>query len=98
MTYTVIIRPEAESDLADAYDWYQRQREGLGHEYLLCVEAALEAISRSPLQYATVHGEVRRALVRRFPYGVFYLIEGTTVVVTAVFHCRRDPSGWRDRG
>jgi len=44
-----------------------------------------------------VHGEVRRALVRRFPYGVFYVVEGQALLVLAVAHVRRQPAYWLAR-
>ena len=68
----MIIRPEAEADLANARDWYERQRAGLGAEFLLCVEEVLERIGRTPEMYMVVHHDVRRALTRRFPYAVYY--------------------------
>ena len=97
VNHPLIIRPEAENDLTAAYGWYEGQREGLGLEYLLCVEAVVGAIGRHPLAHPLVHRNVRRALVRRFPYGVFCFLDDTTVVVVAVFHCRRDPSSWQER-
>jgi toxin ParE1/3/4 len=54
-------------------------------------------IQANPNQYPVVHRNVRRALVRRFPYGVFYVVEGQRIVVLAVFHGSRDPSQWKSR-
>jgi plasmid stabilization system protein ParE len=61
-------------------------------EFLACIEAALSSISRNPELHSAVHDEVRRALVRRFPYGVFYIVEQERIVVLAVFHGHRDPT------
>jgi hypothetical protein len=58
-----------------AFSWYEAQRPGLGTEFLRTVEAALAGIARHPAMYAAVRGRVRRALLRRFPYGVFYVEE-----------------------
>ncbi len=69
----VIIRPEAESDTNDAYQWYEAQRKGLGEDFLLCIEEALSRASRNPAIYSVVHKEVRRVLIHRFPFGVFSL-------------------------
>jgi hypothetical protein len=49
------------------------------------------------MQYQVVHREVRRAIPRRFPYGVFYRIDGAEVLVFAVVDLHRDPSIWQDR-
>ena len=87
----VVFRPEAERELADAYAWYEEQRPGLGEEFLACVEAALAQARRNPRLYQPVHRNVRRVLTRRFPYGIFYLVEEQRLVIVAVFHGRRDP-------
>ena len=97
MTYALLIRPEAEDDLRQAYGWYEQQRLGLGRDFLLCIEATLGAVQDNALQFPVVHKQVRRALVRRFPCAVFYVITDSTVHVLAVFHCRRHPRSWRQR-
>ena len=93
----MIIRPEAEADLVNARDWYERQRGGLGAEFLLCVEEVLERIGRTPEMHAVVYEGVRRALTRRFPYVVYYRMEGNEVVVLGIFHTSRDPREWQSR-
>lgn len=97
MKRTLIIRPEAERDLAEAHDWYESKVTGLGSDFLLRIEAALSSILRTPEIYPLVHKNVRRALIRRFPYGVFYLVEEAKIVVIAVMHARRDPETSRSR-
>jgi plasmid stabilization system protein ParE len=91
------ILPEAERELAEAYRWYEQRRRGLGEEFLLHVEAVLSKIRRNPGMYPEVHGRVQRALVRRFPYGVFYIVEADAAVVLAVMHASRRPGRWRRR-
>lgn len=93
----LIIRPEAEADLATAFDWYDGQIAGLGAEFLLTVEAVLGSIQRNPRQYPVIHHQTRRALTRRFPFAVFYIAEPHTVVVLAILHARRDPHTWQHR-
>ena len=93
----MIIRPEAEADLANARSWYERQRVGLGAEFLLCVEEVLERIDRTPEMYRVVYHDIRRALTRRFPYAVYYRIAGQAVVVLGILHTRRDPHEWQSR-
>ncbi|MEE8169365.1 MAG: type II toxin-antitoxin system RelE/ParE family toxin [Phycisphaerae bacterium] len=97
MTHQIRFRPEAEQELADALDWYESQRLGLGDELVLCVEQALDRIVENPEHFPVVHGSIRRALMRRFPYGVHYVMQGDDIVVLAVFHARRDPQAWRER-
>lgn len=57
--------------MAEAFDWYEERRDGLGHEFLAEVQATLSRIENNPLHHATIHQNVRRGLVRRFPYKVF---------------------------
>lgn len=97
MTDEPILRPHALEDLRKAYAWYEEQRPGLGEEFLRCVDACLNRIARMPELHAIVRDNYRRALVRRFPYAVFYEhTEGITTVY-AVFHCSQDPDKWRER-
>ena len=97
MAARLVVVPEVERDLADAYAWYEGRRLGLGEEFLTCVEACIEAISRSPEIHPVVHRGYRRGLVRRFPYAVFYEHAGGVLMVYAVFHTSRDPEKWRLR-
>ena len=92
MTYHLLIRPEAEADLSAAYRWYEDRDAGLGEEFLRAVEASLLGIQKNPQTFQKLHKEVRRALTRRFPYGIFYLVENDTIVVLAVLHGRRNPA------
>ena len=72
MAAELIIAPEAQQDVDEAYRWYEDRRSGLGEEFLGCVDACIQAICRMPELHAKVHEEYRRALVRRFPYAIFY--------------------------
>jgi len=92
VTYALRISPEAESDLAEAYNWYEARSPGLGLEFLRAVEASLSFVQRHPFAVQEVHGAMRRALVRRFPYG--YLIEDERIVILACRHARRNPQKW----
>ena len=76
MAAELILAPEAEQDLAEAYGWYENRRPGLGEEFLSCVDACIAAIQRTPEMYRVVHEDYRRGLVRRFPYAIFYESSG----------------------
>ncbi|MBO1351827.1 MAG: hypothetical protein EBE86_032680 [Hormoscilla sp. GUM202] len=69
MVEELIILPEAELDIVEAYDWYEERELGLGEEFLRCVDACIQYILRHPEAYQMIYEEYRRALVRRFPYG-----------------------------
>jgi hypothetical protein len=86
-SYRLLIRPEAEFDLAAAYRWYEEKDAGLGDEFLRTVEASLRGIQKDPQTHQKIYKEIRRALTRRFPYGIFSSI--TTRFSSLVF-CMRD--------
>jgi len=97
MTYGLILRKAAEVDIHDAYLYYESCRQGLGQEFMLSLEAAVASISRSPGQYRTVYKNVRRLVLQRFPYSIFFIIMRSQVIVLAVMHARRDPEHWQRR-
>jgi plasmid stabilization system protein ParE len=97
MAAELVVAPEAERDIADAFDWYEGRRDGLGREFLRSVDACLESVRRRPKMYPVVHDAYRRALIRRFPYAVFYENSEERVTLYAVFHTARDPDKWRQR-
>ena len=97
MAADLIIAPEAEEDLSEAYGWYEERRFGLGEEFLGAVRATISEILRMPTRFRKVKGEYRRALVRRFPYVVFYEYDAETVTVYYISHSARDTALWNDR-
>lgn len=97
MTRGLRIRPAAEADILDAHRWYGQQRPGLAAEFVAALDATLARVAEMPAAHPVVHRNVRRALVQRFPYGVFYVVGSRTVSVVAVMHQARDPQRWKAR-
>jgi toxin ParE1/3/4 len=97
MAADLILAPEAEQDITEAYDWYEQRRSGLGEDFLGCVDACIQRVRRSPDLFAKVYVEYRRALIRRFPYAIFYEFKGEIVTTYCVFHTSQNPSKWRQR-
>ena len=97
MKVSLRIRPDAESDIQSAFEWYESKNEGLGHDFLRAVEACLDMIQRQPLGFPRVHKSLRRHLLRRFPYGIFYTLSTSEIVVLACFHASRSPHKWMKR-
>lgn len=91
MKYKVIIRPEAEDDLREAFSWYEDKRTGLGHNLLLRVDAGIGLISRNPEIHPVEYKGTRKHLIKRFPYKLIYLIKGDKIIVLAVIHGKRSP-------
>ena len=94
MIRRVVIRPDAEQEINHAADWYEERKPGLGGEFIGAVIAVLDNIERHPRSQPIVRGRVRRALLPRFPYGVFYAEENSVIVILACLHARRSPRRW----
>ena len=91
MSYEVQIRGAAELDIAKAQVWYESQQSELGAEFRHEVSRVIGRLSETPLIYQIVHRDVRRAVVSRFPYLVWYRVTGKNVIVLACTYAGRDP-------
>lgn len=94
MSQRLIVRPEAEQDIASAARWYEERQPGLSLAFRSALDRTLATIIENPDSYTPVHRNIRRALLRRFPYGVFYVRQTERIVVLAVLHTSRDPTLW----
>lgn len=90
MSYTLVVQPSAARDIADSYAFYSEQ--GRGDPFMVEVDHVFAQISERPRMYPVVYAEVHRALLRRFAYSVFFIIEADRAIVLAVHHQRRDPA------
>ena len=97
MSLPLVFRPEVQEDLDEAWAWYEKQRAGLGDEFLEEVRATLHRITEAPTLYAEVYRGARRALTARFPYAVFFREEEARILVLAIVHGHRRPSIWQRR-
>jgi plasmid stabilization system protein ParE len=94
---SLFVRPAAAAEIEAAFGWYEDQRDGLGEELLSELDVIVRAVLESPSRFTVAYRDTRRVLLRRFPYSVFYRIQGEDVVLAAFFHGSRDPQIWRDR-
>lgn len=97
MVYELIVRPEAEEDIAEAFSWYEARRRGLGHDFLLQVDAAFRFLGRDPLVFPEQYKGVRRHLLKRFPYKILYRAKNKKVIILAVIYGGRDPNWIKKR-
>jgi toxin ParE1/3/4 len=84
----------AEAEVREAFDYYESQSSGLGRKLALEIQLALTAIVRHPEAQPHFQAKNRKRNLRRFPYGIFFRIEGEEVVFIAFFHLRSDPRTW----
>jgi len=87
----------ARAELIEAQDWYEAEAPGLGRRFRGEIDHAIRRIAGNPLQFPVMFKTVRRARVRKFPYGLFFTVADDAVVVVACFHASRDPKRWLGR-
>lgn len=92
----VQVLDEATADLADGYRFYERQTEGLGEYFLDSLWSDIESLHLNAGIH-TVHHGCHRLLSKRFPFAVYYRIEGRVALVRAILDCRRDPNWTSER-
>jgi plasmid stabilization system protein ParE len=97
LTLPLTLRAAARAEFDEAFDWYETQQPGLGVTFASRIHEAFDRISAGPALYPVVFGDVRRAVVRRFPYAIFFRVRPQRIVVLAVFHGSRDPRIWQSR-
>ena len=97
MSLPVVFRHIARQEMAESIAWYDSQRADFGIEFASEIESFLTSIADTPEQFGKVRGDVRRAVLRRFPYTIHFLIESHRIVVLAVFHAKRNPKRLEDR-
>lgn len=91
MTLALRVRRRAELDVAEAYAWYESRAEGLGESFLGALDRCFDSIEHHPEAAPEASSRVRRARLRRFPYGVYYVVREDAIDVLAVYHSRRRP-------
>jgi len=96
--HPVIFTLAARLEMFDAQDWYEGEAKGLGRGFRVAVDSVLQRMSVNPYQFPVVYKDVRRALLRRFPYALLFVIGADeTLTVIACFHGSRDPLRWQRR-
>jgi plasmid stabilization system protein ParE len=88
----ILILEDAAEDIISIFNWYESKRHGLGDDFELCLDDVISRISSTPEIYPEWYRQTRCALMTRFPYGVFYKICETGIVIIGVFHLKRKPS------
>ncbi len=91
--YRLVAEPRVDLDVAATFEWYEQERSGL--EFLGDLRATYNRAADGPLKYQYLRSGIRRVVLRRFPYAVYFAVEGDVVVVLAVLHGGRDPAEWQ---
>lgn len=94
MSLRVRFKPAAELDVESAFAWYEERETSLGSEFLTELDRAISGVTLHPESFPVVRSRVRRAVLLRFPYLIFYVIDPGEIVVLACMHASRDPETW----
>ncbi|HEY9510142.1 MAG TPA: type II toxin-antitoxin system RelE/ParE family toxin [Verrucomicrobiae bacterium] len=86
-----VLRRIAEKEFDDSIAYYEAERESLGWESRATIEECFQRIADNPEWFPKIRGEVRRAVIRRFPFVIHFLIEQERIVILSVFHASREP-------
>ena len=97
MTRRLSVRPAAQLDIEEVASWYESRRTGLGEEFTAQLDQLFQRIAAGPFQFPVVDQDVRRGLLHRFPYAVYFATGEATIAVIAVLHQHRHPDTWRQR-
>lgn len=97
MDFEIEVKPIVWFDLEEAISWYENERQGLGEQFFQNFEIAKERIQKNPNRYRSIIPGVKRILIKRFPYKVFYTISGNTIFILAVIHVKRSNAFIRKR-
>jgi plasmid stabilization system protein ParE len=89
--------PEAEAEFVQAIEYYEECEAGLGYDFAVEVYSAIERTMAYPKAWPIIEEDIRRSLVRRFPYGILYAEEDEELFIVAVMHLHRDPDYWKHR-
>ena len=95
--YRLVSEPQVDIDIEAAFRWYENEQAGLGLEFIDELRAAYDRIVDGPFKYSQLRSKTRRALLKRFPYAVYFVVEQQIIVILAVLHTSRDPAEWQRR-
>ncbi len=92
-----LVRRVAQLEIQDTANWYEDRESGLGARFIGEVDACFESIRLAPRRYPAVYREIRRALLKQFPYAVYFVLREDSVIVVGCMHTSRHPKRWQRR-
>jgi len=93
----VILHPEAQRELREAALYYERRQTGLGDRFVDAIESGFRQVIRSPFTWRCIRGDIRRFLVKTFPFGIVYAAVDDEIFILAIMHLKREPDYWLGR-
>lgn len=97
MVYSFLISEAAFNDINEAGKWYERHKDGLSIDFEICLNGGFEDIKINPLAVQIKYQNVRVKYIRKFPYGIHFIIDKKIIYILAVFHTSKNPNKWTKR-
>ena len=97
MEFSFLISEAAFNDIREAGKWYEKHRLGLSLDFELCLEGGFDDIRNNPIAVQVKYQNVRVKYIRRFPFGIHYIIDKDTIYILAIFHTSKNPKKWVKR-
>jgi hypothetical protein len=95
--YRIVITEITEIDIVTGKNWYNSQQNTLGDEFISELENKIKVIKSNPYLFPSIKKDIRKALIKRFPFGIYYFVEGDVINIFAVIHFSRNPKIWKQR-
>jgi len=93
----ITFHPEAEVEFNEAVLWYSKQSIGLDIEFVRCIDEAISRINRNPGSFPITYKQLRKTVVKKFPFIILYESLKDDIRIMAIFHTRRNPKNWQKR-
>jgi toxin ParE1/3/4 len=97
MKFEIVFKPEARLDIMEIRDWYETNKANLGETFIKSFFKSIDNIHENPKLYPDVYKNIRKCIIRNFPYSIFYIIAGKKVVILSCMHFKRNPKTWKSR-
>ncbi len=95
--FKIVITPIAEQDIQIGRNWYELQKNELGNEFIEAIETTIHKIKSNPNLFSKIYLGIRRAMVKRFPFGIYYFVKDDIINIFAIVHFSRNPKIWKQR-
>lgn len=95
--FTLKFTKEALFDIEEIILWYENKRIGLSYDFELCLEIGLAEIARNPQLFQIRYKTIKIRFIKRFPYGIHYILNKNEIIILGVFHTSRSPKNWKNR-
>ncbi len=97
MDFEIIIKPIVLVDLDEAMLWYESEQTGLSLRFFNAFEKTIKGVKKNPYAFLEISPHIKRVLIKKFPYKVFYTISDRTIIILGVCHAKRSNAYLRKR-